>query len=448
MGGTLPTGNGSNTCVAEPGADMKTLSPFPSLTELRTESSPRTSRIALYSHDTMGLGHTRRNMLIARSLAGAPLRANILLIAGTHLTGNFVLPPGVDCLTLPALAKQSDAQYHSRYLDLSLSELVALRAKTICAALEAFDPDILVVDNVPRGAIQELDLTLQSLRARGHTRCVLGLRDVLDEPVTVEREWERLANEDTIRAYFDAIWVYGDRAVYNLAHEYHFATDVAAKMNYVGYLDQRMRLQSADACQSDPFASLALPPGQLVLCLVGGGEDGASLAQAFARATLPPETNGVIVTGPFMPRTAQQDLRSLAATNPRLRVLEFVNEPARLLARADAVIAMGGYNTTCEILSFERRALIVPRVRPRREQLIRAARLSDLGLLEMLHPDELSPCALTRWLFRDKGSLPPVRERVNLEGLAHLPHLVEEVTVTPARPVWDRHSRRAFCCVE
>ena len=38
------------------------------------------------------------------------------------------------------------------------------------------------------------------------------------------------------------------------------------------------------------------------------------------------------------------------------------------------VVAMGGYNTFCEILSFGKPALIVPRTAPRQEQYLRAER--------------------------------------------------------------------------
>src|SRR5262249_12734425 len=120
------------------------------------------------------------------------------------------------------------------------------------------------------------------------------------------------------------------------------------------------------------LATLGLPPGRLALCLVGGGQDGASLAEAFAQAELPPKTNALLLTGPCLPMAAQQRLRRLTAGNQHFRVLDFVPEPDLLLCAADHVVAMGGYNTICEVLSFEKRALIVPRVQPRREQLIRA----------------------------------------------------------------------------
>ena len=57
------------------------------------------------------------------------------------------------------------------------------------------------------------------------------------------------------------------------------------------------------------------------------------------------------------------------------------------MARALGVVAMGGYNIFCEILSFDKRALIVPRTAPRREQLIRASRAGELGLVTMLRGD-------------------------------------------------------------
>ena len=387
-------------------------------------------RIVLYSHDTMGLGHMRRNLLIAQALTCPTSQADVLMIAGAQEASDFALPPGVDVLTLPALHKDRDGQYQPRSLGLTLQELVDLRANTIRAALEAFKPDVLIVDNVPRGAVGELNPTLDYLRVHGHTRCVLGLRDVLDDPAVTHREWAIAANEEAIRDHYDAVWVYGDPAVYDPVREYNFSCDIAAKARYTGYLDQRMRLTSWEE-GSDPLADLGVPPGQLVFCAVGGGQDGACLAEAFAQAELPPETNGVLLTGPFMPLEVKQRLHRAALQHPRLRILEFIPEPTLLLSRADRVIAMGGYNTVCEVLSFEKRALIVPRVIPRLEQLIRAERLRDLGLIDMLHPDDLTSRTLTAWLTTPADRLRRVRDRIDLNGFARLPHLLAEVLAAP-----------------
>jgi predicted glycosyltransferase len=380
----------------------------------------------------------RRNLLIAQTIAGAPLHAATLLIIEAQQAVSFAIPPGVDTLTLPALRKALDGQVAPRSLEISLQKLIAMRARAILGALEAFEPDVLIVDHLPRGAVMELDPTLEFLRRGGHTRCVLGLRDVLEAPETVQREWKNAANEDAIRDYYDAVWVYSDPKVCDHAREYHFSPEVAQKLRYTGYLDQRKRADSANSQGDELIAPLGLPRGRLALCLVGGGQDGARLAEAFAEADLPPGVAGVIATGPFMPPEVLRRLRYAAARNPQLRVLDFVAEPTLLLSRAERVIAMGGYNTVCEVLSFAKHALIVPRATPRREQLIRAERLRDLGLLDVLPADDISPGALTSWLARDLWAPPRVRARIDLGGLARLPHLLEDVLAAPPPALWKQ----------
>jgi predicted glycosyltransferase len=384
-------------------------------------------RVALYSHDTMGLGHMRRNLLLAQALRHSRLRALVLMIAGAREATLLTTAAGVDCVALPSLRKDADGRYHPRHLAISLPELLALRARTTRAALQAFHPDVLIVDNVPRGAVRELDPVLESLRAQGHTRLVLGLRDVLDDPVTLQGEWARAQNQDAVRRYYDAVWVYGDPAVYDAVREYAFASDVAAKVRYTGYLDQRLRLRFRRPDGKDPEAALGLSPGRLALCLVGGGQDGTELAEAFMEAELPPNTNGVLIAGPGMPADVRRRLSHRAARQPERRVVRFMGEPTRLLQHGDYVVAMGGYNTVCEILSFGKPALIVPRIAPRREQLIRAERLQALGLVDVLHPGDLSPAALSAWLARGRAGAPPARGRIDLDGLSRIPRLLEDL---------------------
>jgi predicted glycosyltransferase len=400
--------------------------------DMRQGAPRRKLRIALYSHDTMGFGHIRRNLLIAQSLVDSSLQPTILLIAGAREACAFTMPPSVDCLTLPSLEKDEDGHYQSRHLDLSLYDLIDLRSKAIRATIESFAPDVLIVDKAPRGASCELDPTLQFLRAGGRTHCVLGLRDVLDDPATVKREWKRERSDEVIRKFYEMVWVYGDPAVYDSAHECHFSTGVGAKVHYTGYLDQRMRLDLPEPNRGEQSSDLGLPPGRLILCGVGGGQDGARLAEAFCEASLPEGMSGVLLTGPYMPKEVRLRLHQRAAERPRMRVLDFFAEPAYLMRRAERVIAMGGYNTICEVLSFNCPALIVPRVKPRLEQLIRAERLQELGVLEMLHPDDLSPAALTAWLARAPRRTDASRSLVSLDGLALLPRLVQQL-VSPTR---------------
>ena len=132
----------------------------------------------------------------------------------------------------------------------------------------------------------------------------------------------------------------------------------------------------------------------------------------------------MILTGPFMAADLLVRLRAIAAANSRMTVLEFFLEPARLVRDAERVVIMGGYNSVCEALSFEKPALIVPRVKPRMEQMIRGQAVRTWGLVDVLHPDQLNPQALTHWLQEDKPA-PQVHGRINFDGLFTIQALLE-----------------------
>jgi len=92
------------------------------------------------------------------------------------------------------------------------------------------------------------------------------------------------------------------------------------------------------------------------------------------------------VFGPFMDQDRRIAFQERAAKLDNVLAITFEARFERLLERAIGVVAMGGYNTFCEILSFGKPALIVPRTRPRKEQLLRARRAEGLGLVRVL-PD-------------------------------------------------------------
>jgi predicted glycosyltransferase len=371
----------------------------------------------------MGLGHVRRQLLIAQALSGLSPAPSILMICCAREAAAFTLPAGVDCVTLPAIGKSTLGEYRGRRLGLALSDLVRLRAQTIRGAVESFDPDLMLVDKVAGGFQGELAPTLRWARERGRVLCILGLREILDDPDVARREWTQDRCDDLIEEYYAGVWIYGDPRVIETAREYRFAPSTVRKCTYTGYLNPMDMLRAQGrGCEPDW-------PNQrrVALCVVGGGDDGEALALAFARATLPEEYGGVLVTGPYMSAHAREEIRACAQCSGRLRVHEFITEPERFVARADCVIAMGGYNTVCEVLGAGRPLLVIPRVRPRREQMIRAERLHGLGLLQLLPPDELTPQALAAWVASGPRVRRDPRACVRLDGLSRVRELSREI---------------------
>jgi predicted glycosyltransferase len=272
---------------------------------------------------------------------------------------------------------------------------------------------------------------------------MLGLRDVLDD--AGGQQWSRSdpAVARAVQTCYDAIWVYGDPFVRDPVRDHSLIAGVGSRVRHTGYLDQRLRLATAEAV---PFVA-SLSRGRLMLCDGGSGPEGSALTEAFAQAELPPDATGVAVIGPGMAADAQARVRQHAQRHPSMKVLDFVPDLAPLIHRADRVIAMGGYNTVCEMLSFEKRALIVPRVSPTPEQWIRARRMQQLGVLDVLHPDDLSPAALSVWLASDLGARPSLRHRIDLGGLTRIPTFLGEllgVAIRPRRPEVAGSAARAI----
>jgi predicted glycosyltransferase len=96
------------------------------------------------------------------------------------------------------------------------------------------------------------------------------------------------------------------------------------------------------------------------------------------------------------------------------------------IRHAGAVVAMGGYNTVCEIMSTTVPALIVPRTQSRAEQRIRAASLAAAGYLEQHDIGTLTPEGLAGWLAARLGTTVD-RRRAVLDGLIRVPQLAAEL---------------------
>ncbi|MBU3731421.1 MAG: hypothetical protein FGM26_07760 [Beijerinckiaceae bacterium] len=345
-----------------------------------TQTGLRSPRVLIYSHDTFGLGHLRRSRAIANALVRSHPDASVVIISGSPVIGSFEYGDGVDFVRVPGVVKLPNGDYTSLNLNLGLDEAVALRETIIRSTAAALQPDIVLVDKEPTGFRGEIIPTLEDCRKRG-ARLVLGIRDVMDDPALLAAEWERKGAADALTTYYDDVWVYGLKQLYEPLAGLGLSDAVLNKLVYTGYL--RRELPQEPQLTRHP----KITKGPFVLVTTGGGGDGDELidwviSSYEADPDLP--IPALVVFGPFTPRTTRRVFLERIAKLPNVDAIMFDSKIEYLMKKASAVIAMGGYNTFCEILSLDKPALIVPRKTPRLEQAIRASCAERMGLLRQL----------------------------------------------------------------
>ena len=354
-------------------------------------------KILHYSHDSLGLGHIRRTLALVRRLAHDLPDTAQLVLTGSMQFGAYEWPPHVDCVKLPTVRKKTTGEYHSPHLHGSIEAVAALRESIILSTINHFKPDLVLVDKAPGGLNGEMMRSLHCLKQeRPETLLVFGMRDIEDDAETTRRDWIRGNIYSLLENVYDAILLYGARELFDPVTEYHLSPEIAQKMYSCGYVfGTGERTVTAERLRQ----KLGIRTERLVLVTAGGGADGFQIINTYlemlAKRPSPAPFHSLIVAGPQMAVSEYKVLEQYAATVASAVTLKlFTPRLSNYLRIADLVITMGGYNTVMEILGNGRRSIIVPRVRPRREQLIRAQRLAARNLVRMIHPDELTPARL------------------------------------------------------
>ena len=382
------------------------------------------TRVLMYSHDTFGLGHLRRTRAIAHALVEQHKRLTVLIISGSSIAGAFDFRSRVDFIKIPSVIKLRNGDYTSMSDHIDLSETLSMRRAIIESAAVNFRPNVFIVDKEPRGLRGELDPTLPRLRDMG-CEVILGLREVLDEPSVVRDEWARNDALHSVSEYYDRIWVYGSKDFFDPLSGVELPVEVRNRIEHVGFL--------ARTVPTSTYSGARNLPSEFVLITAGGGGDAAELmgqvlaAKEHDKASRLPF---VMTLGPYMSLREKSEIRHRAQRLQGVHLLDFDNRLEELMQRATAVVAMGGYNTFCELMSFDKRALIVPRIVPRKEQLIRAQRAAGFNLVTMLDPHAASdPWRMAAAINALPGRPKPlsVEYKIDLKGLDRIGSVIDEI---------------------
>jgi len=376
---------------------------------LNAHPSPAHPKILLYSHDTFGLGNIRRTLLLADYLGATYPRSAILVLTGSPMIHAFRIPPRVDYVKLPCVNRIRADEYEPRFLADCGEEVRCTRSAIIERTATAFAPDLFIVDKRAGGIDNELVPALEAMRRLATPpRVVLGLRDILDAPDVTGRSLRANGSFDLIERFYDEVWIYGSRDVFDAVAEYNFPPAVAARSHFCGYLRRHAAPRTAHG------------GSPRILVTAGGGGDAAVLVLSYLRglAQVPEgEFQTVVVLGPQLDPETADGLRRLGAHRSDVEYVEFESNMPRRYEEADVVLSMAGYNTVCELLSAGARAVLVPRAEPVQEQLIRARRLAARGYFRMVEPSTLTPERLIDEARAVLASPPSPASRIDMEGL-------------------------------
>ncbi len=343
-------------------------------------------KILVYSHDAYGLGNISRMLAICNYLLKHIPNLSILLVSGSPMLHDFRLPSGLDYIKLPCLNRGQSGQMAVKYLKTDIESTLRLRSEIILAAAKNYQPDLVLVDKKPTGIEKELQTTIEYLKRNlPKTRFVLLLRDILDTPEKTIAEWQREDYYRQVESLYDRVLVVGMPEIFDLVRKYQFNQKLTQKVRYCGYIRKKSGLKNRGTIREELGIG---KDKKLVLVTPGGGEDGYSLITNYLQGLaqqkdrfVQKNIHSLIFCGAEMPLQHQQQIERQAKKLPGVTTKEFTNDMMSYINSADLVVSMCGYNTITEVLQKGKKVIVVPRIKPGREQLILLLPCFERGLI-------------------------------------------------------------------
>ncbi|MBW1816456.1 MAG: glycosyl transferase [Deltaproteobacteria bacterium] len=345
-------------------------------------------KIIFHCQHIWGVGHFFRALEICRALKEHEL---ILVTGGAHLERG--LPDHVRHFCLPGLMTDRNYQgLHPTDPDRSLEDVCQERKELLGALFTKECPDVFLVELYPFGRKAfrfELDPILKDIRS-GRLRCgkvICSLRDILVEKPDPAVYESRVVNQ--LNLYFDALLVHADPALVTLDLTFSRVQDIDIPVVYTGYIASEPSPHPGNELRKELNID---PEEHLVVASTGGGKVGIvmlePLLEGFPRLASGTPIHLHAFTGPYMPEKEFSFLSSHAG--PRVKVRRFTSRFLAYLGAADLSVSMGGYNTIMNILSTGVPALVWPYPGDQ-EQGLRASRLAELGVLDVIAERDLKP---------------------------------------------------------
>ncbi|HUE58833.1 MAG TPA: glycosyltransferase, partial [Acidimicrobiales bacterium] len=372
---------------------------------------PAGNRPALlfYCQHSLGIGHLVRALTLCEALAA---RYQVTLVSGGVFPRELSPPAGMEVVYLPAIRAGSDFRLVAHDPSVDVEEMMEQRRRALLDCFRAVRPAVVVIELYPFGRKKfgsEIRPLLEEARFEPRPLLVCSLRDLVVSKDGSDGFRDQAV--DVANDYFDAILVHTDPRVIPVPELGADALPLSTPVLSTGFVTPARRPQSP------------LPDKRLrVVVSAGGGAAGESLLrcameaqpQIWARAGLAMR----IITGPLTPPDLLTELEEAALQLPGLELLKFVPDLLAELEIALVSVSQCGYNTALDVIRARARAVLVPVEAEGDEQLTRARRLEELGLVHVLTPDHLCPETLADAICEAASSSDPPTVDIDLGGAA------------------------------
>jgi predicted glycosyltransferase len=366
-------------------------------------------KIIQYCQHVLGIGHLFRSLEICRALSDHEV---ILVTGGPRVTAD--LPENVCEVRLPDLQMNQEFKglFSSRE-NASLDQIKEERQKRLFNLFEREKPDVFLIELYPFGRKAfrfELDPVLQAVDDKrlpcGSVVC--SVRDILVEKEDRDKHESRVVK--TLNHYFKAVLVHADPQLVKISETFDHFDQIEIPVDYTGYIAPKPSPNAGKRIRKK------LKIGEeeiLIVVSAGGGNVGAPILEAvmraFDRLEMKSHCHLKVFTGPFLGQSEFDRLRKGVGNN--VQVTRFTADFLSYLAAADLSVSMGGYNTTMNILATGVPALVWP-FPQNREQRLRAERLANQGILNVIEDEDLHPDRLA--VIMDQRLSKPTRPNVNI----------------------------------
>ena len=382
-------------------------------------------RFLLYVQHLSGTGHFVRIHEIAQTLAQ---KNQVYLVDGGRTIPRLPSQFAFEKIKLPPIYR-----HHGILAPVdtnrNIQEVMEARKKILLNSLKTIKPDVLLIEHFPFSkailAPEIIPLINQARMVNSQVKIICSLRDICpNTKYEPDPERHRLNVLFHLDRYFDAILVHSDPQIVKLEDSIPWRSQIKIPIKYTGYVSQKpqpkLKLQEK-----------LIPNQQPPIIMSAGGNGSLSLIRdclkiwpEFLNKQLDFERQLIIFLPLFMPDNQIKEIQHQITDNS-IKIKKFTPNFLDWMQIAALSICQSGYNTCTNILETKTPSILIPDLKMS-DQLPRARRLSELGLVKMIKPNELNSNTLTEAILTQIDcSFPP--HNINLDGSYKTGEFLEKI---------------------